>query len=78
MARLNKERQQELEPDRLKYAQNELEKLGIKITYQSKTHIEFDFKEHIVRLYPYSGWHTGKSIVDGRGLQKLINQIKQK
>lgn len=32
----------------------------------------------IVHFYPYSGWHTGKSINDGRGWNNLYNQIKPK
>lgn len=38
--------------------------------------IEFEYKGHIVKYFPYSGWATGKTIKDGRGLMNLINQLK--
>ena len=76
MARLNIETQNKLEPERIKYAKNELTKLGYKIIYETNIYIQFMFNNHKVTLYPYSGWHTGKSINDGRGINKLLDQIK--
>ena len=76
MARLNKERQEELEPERIRYAKEQIEKLGYVVTEESETHISFEFKGHPVKLFPYSGWHAGKTIKDGRGLKKLLDQIK--
>lgn len=76
MPRLNIERQKELEPERIAHARKEIEALGYKIFFSSWNALHFTFKDETVVIYPYSGWHTGKSIVDGRGLQKLINQIK--
>jgi hypothetical protein len=35
------------------------------------------FKNELVKFFPYSGWHTGKSIVDGRGIKKLLAQLKE-
>ena len=77
MARLNIERQLNLEPQRMEYAIEELKKLGYTITYRDKTKIKFGYMDAYVTLFPYSGWHTGKSIKDGRGLQKLLNQLKK-
>lgn len=74
--RLNIERQQQLEPERIKYAKEQIEKLGYEITYECDTRIDFIFKGSTIQFYPYSGWHTGKTIIDGRGINKLINQIK--
>ncbi len=76
MARLNKERQEQLEPERIRYAKEQIEKLGYTVTGESKTYISFEFKGHPVKLFPYSGWHTGKTIQDGRGLKNLLDQIK--
>jgi len=42
---------------------------------QDEHKLQFSFKDEIVTLYPYSGWHTGKSITDGRGINKLLTQI---
>lgn len=39
--------------------------------------IEFEYKGHSIKYFPYSGWATGKTIKDGRGLNNLIKQLKQ-
>ena len=76
MARLNIERKIELEPERMEYAIKKIRECGIVTTLSDKTKIEFLFKGEKVTLYPYSGWHTGKSIKDGTGLQNLLKQLK--
>lgn len=76
MARLDIERQKELEPKRMVYAKEHISKLGYKITFSNDTYLIFEFKNYPVRFYPYSGWHSGRSITDGRGLSKLLKQIK--
>lgn len=78
MTRLNKERQQRLEPERMQKAFTEIKKLNLTVVKETETSIEFMFKESKVTFFPYSGWHTGKTIVDGRGWIKLYNQIKVK
>jgi hypothetical protein len=76
MKRLDTERQQRLEPERMAHARDYLTSMGYHIDYMDKTRIEFAFDGHKVQYYPYSGWHTGKSIADGRGWKKLYEQIK--
>lgn len=76
MSRLNKERQLELEPKRMQYAMNVLTKMGFKPEVIGDTKIQFEFKGSPVSLYPYSGWHTGKTITDGRGIELLLKQLK--
>lgn len=61
MARLDTERQNELEPKRMSYAKNSLIMMGFKICYEDKTRLEFLYNGHIVKFYPYSGWHSGKN-----------------
>lgn len=78
MARQNIELQKKLEPKRIEYAKKELEKLGIEITFKCGTRLDFIWKGEKVEIYPYSGWHTGKSIKDGRGIDKLLKQLKTK
>ena len=74
--RQNQERESELQPKRMLYALTKIGKLKTVSDIQvSKTLIEFTFKDHIVRFYPYSGWHTGKSIIDGRGIDNLLKQL---
>lgn len=78
MARLNIDRQNSLEPIRIEYSKVKIEKLGFKIINQTDKFLQFIFKGSIVTYYPYSGWHTGKTIKDGRGIKFLLNQIKEK
>lgn len=74
--RLDQDREKELTPKRFAFAINALAHLGYEITYKDDTRLEFIHKGEVVRLYPYSGWHTGKTINDGRGIDKLLNKLK--
>lgn len=76
MARLDIERQKELEPKRLEFAKNVITNLGFEIIFENENQLQFMFKNEKVTLFPFSGWHTGKSIKDGRGIENLIKQIK--
>jgi hypothetical protein len=76
MSRLNKERQEQLEPKRMEYAIDAISKLGFEVKKVSDTELNFEFNGRKVYFFPYSGWHSGASIKDGRGLQKLLNQLK--
>lgn len=78
MARLDLERQSELEPKRIEYARQQLENLGLEITYECSTRIDFIYKGVTIQLYPYSGWHSGKTIKDGRGIHNLLNQLNDR
>lgn len=75
MARLDTERQERLEPKRIEVAVKALDAVGINPIIVSGKRIEFEFKGDSVFFYPYSGWHTGKSIKDGRGLKNLLKQL---
>lgn len=74
--RLDQQRQKELEPKRMEFAKRSIQDLGYEIVVEKNTSLTFMFKGEFVTVFPYSGWHTGKSIKDGRGLQKLLNQLK--
>lgn len=76
MATLFKDRQNKLEPVRLERAIMGITNLGLKITSITQKMIEFEFKGSTVRFFPYSGWATGKTIKDGRGLNNLLKQLK--
>lgn len=76
MARLDTERQAELEPKRMDYARKMLMNLGLDVEDRGKTTLVFRWKGELITLYPYSGWHSGKTIVDGRGIDKLLKQLK--
>ncbi len=65
-----------IQKERWEFAISELTDLGIDIYYESISEIRFEHQGQIVIFFPYSGWHTGKSILDGRGLNKLLTQLK--
>lgn len=78
MARENIERQNKLQPTRMETAIKSLNDLGIKLEYQDETVIWFHWMGHRVTYWPYSGWSSGQSIKDGRGLSRLLKQLKAK
>lgn len=73
--RLNTEKQEALEPVRVAHAKKQIEALGHKILFESSGELRFEFRGNMVKLFPYSGWHTGASIDDGRGLDNLLKQL---
>jgi hypothetical protein len=76
MARLDKDREQKLQPIRVNGAIKQIEALGHKIISQSQIEISFLYKDNVITYFPYSGWASGKGIKDGRGLKNLLTQIK--
>jgi|SRR6185503_5163882 len=54
--RLNIDRQEELEPERMEYSKKAITDMGYKITGETKTWIRFYYKECPIMFYPYSGW----------------------
>lgn len=73
--RLNQERQERLEPKRIQHAVDLIESIGYEITIRTDKSIQFYFNNSIVTVWPYSGWCSGKTINDCRGIRKLIAQI---
>lgn len=76
MSRLDTDRQKELEPKRLEFAKNVIEKLGYSITHIDGTKLKFEYNGSEVTFFAYSGWASGKTIKDCRGISNLVNQIK--
>ena len=74
---LRKERREQRQSPRMKFAKDEIERLGYVVTVVSETTIMFEFRGETVRVYPYTGWFTGKTVTDGRGISKLLKQIKK-
>ncbi len=74
--RLDYEREAKLQPKRMEVARAAIQKLGLAILHEDETKIIFEYKCSLIYYYPYSGWATGKTIKDGRGLQHLLNQIR--
>ena len=77
MPRQNKERQEDLEPKRKDFALAEMKKMELEITLVTDSRIDFIFNGNRIEFYPYSGWHTGKGIKDGRGWNNLKKQLTQ-
>lgn len=76
MPRLDIDRQKELEPKRMAFAIKALEKAGFNPIRVNESKIEFNYLEEVISFWPYSGWHSGKSIKDGRGIENLLKQLK--
>lgn len=73
-SRLDKDRQDKLQPIRMEHAIQRLEKMGYELGV-GETFIKFYHKQAIITFYPYSGWHSGKTIEDGRGWNHLFKQL---
>lgn len=73
--RLDTERQERLEPTRRETAIEAFTRLGYDVREENKA-LMIMFKGSFVRFFPYTGWHTGKTITDGRGLKNLLKQLK--
>lgn len=77
--RLNQERENTLQPLRMSAAIEKISKLGYNVTQINDTLLQFkypnDFSGRDVNYFPYSGWASGATIKDGRGLKKLLKQI---
>lgn len=77
MARLDIQRQKDLTPVRYKYALQCFKDLNLDISEDEPNKcIIITYKGCPIRFYPYSGWATGKSIRDCRGIRKLLKQVK--
>lgn len=75
--RLNQEREKELQPLRLEHYKKKIIEFGYVIVNEEETTLMFRFKDAIISVFPYSGWSSGKTITDCRGLKNLLKQIKK-
>ena len=73
--RLDIERQHRLEPRRMDYCERTLTNMGFDVVRVNSTELNFMHRGSLVRLWPYSGWHTGKTVRDGRGFAHLREQL---
>jgi len=75
--RLDQAREAAIQPIRMQTAKTQITMRGFEIKKETATSIEFEHKGHPVTFFPYSGWHSGKTINDGRGLKQLLNQLEK-
>lgn len=73
-----KKRKDKLEPMRMEYSIKRITGLGYEIISKDYSQIQFIFNGSPVTLFPYTGWFTGKTVTDGRGINNLIEQITPK
>lgn len=73
--RLDQQREKTLEPKRVQYALDRLKEKGIEAKVYGGKRIEFEHEGNTITHWPYSGWHSGKGIKDGRGIHKLLKQL---
>lgn len=74
--RLDQEKENKLTPIRYQYAKEKIREYGYIIAAWDGVQIRFIYKGETVILWPYTGWHSGKTIKDGRGIENLLKQIK--
>ena len=65
------------EPERIEFAIRQIQRLGYEVERASDKAISFEFNGARVTMYPFTGWFTGKTVKDGRGIRKLLSQIKK-
>ena len=75
MPRLDIERQKKLEPKRMEYSLSEIRKKGLFPVQVSDTEINFFRLGSKITYFPYSGWHSGSGIKQGRGIKNLLKQL---
>lgn len=75
LKQFRKDRKEKLTPSRMQKAIDELSKV-VTISSIGNDYIIFIYKGHKCRYWPYSGWASGKSIKDGRGLKNLLKQLE--
>lgn len=74
--RQNIERQDKLEPLRIQTAIMQLSKRGYTVSHiEGAASVSFVHRGKKVTYWPYSGWASGATIQDGRGLKKLLAQL---
>ena len=73
--RLDQEKEAKLQPQRVMHGFRKIESLGLEIIFKDDTTIRFKYKGNNIVFYPYSGWHQGKGIKAGRGLNNLLKQL---
>ena len=79
MARLDTQRQSDLEPKRMKYCFDSLMEMGHLVSVKDNTTLIIETKSGIIiQFYPYSGWFSGKKpIGQGRGFKNLLKALKK-
>lgn len=77
-----REKKDRVEPSRTQYAVSLLTEHGYAVLWNQAERVICiyrldDRKSHICKLYPYTGWWSGRGIGSGRGIHQLIKKLKK-
>lgn len=78
MRGVSKDRRNKFESSRMKFAMKTLEDIGYETTEVNHQSFTINVDGNTVRVFPYTGWFSGKGIKDGRGIQYLKKQLMEK
>ena len=75
---IRRERRAYIEPKRVAFVKKKLSNIGYETEYNwyNKCLI-FEHNGNKCKIYPFTGWWTGKGIGSGRGVKKLIGELKK-
>jgi hypothetical protein len=73
---MSRERRDQLEPGRFDFCVKQLKAMGYEVGTVDTRMITFTHKGQRIIFYPFTGWFTGKTVKDGRGINNLLNQLK--
>lgn len=71
-----KERRDRIEPRRVAFVEKQLSSIGYRTKYDSFDRcLIFKHKGNVCKIYPFTGWWTGKGIGSDRGVKKLLRKL---
>ena len=71
-----KERRDRREPGRVAFVEKQLANIGYKTEYDGFNKcLIFKHKGNTCKIYPFTGWWTGKGIGSDRGVKKLLRKL---
>lgn len=78
MNEARKRKRDHLEPHRVAFALEQLCNVGYEAEYDSyEKCILFKHNGYLCRLYPFTGWWSGKGIGSARGIKNLIRKLER-
>jgi hypothetical protein len=78
MKSMSQARRQKVEPSRMEVATEKVSELGYDVNSDDGQSLTFELNGNTIRIFPYTGWFSGKGVKDGRGIFNLIEQLKEK
>lgn len=71
-----KERRNRREPGRVAFVEKQLANIGYKTEYDGLNKcLIFKHEGNTCKIYPFTGWWTGKGIGSDRGVKKLLRKL---